>query len=203
MARRPNEPIDIMLVGDSLAEYWPDELWRPLNVFNFGVKADKTQHALWRLEQLPPISVNCRHAVILLGTNNLGAGDTAAGITAGIAAVAAAVVRVAPRASIHVIGTPPCGPGFEFRGDVRTKANAAVAGLEGFATINGDDALCPGFAEPCGNYQDDQIHLSVAGYQRLMDLVRRSIERADAGTKSVAVRRDPDSSGWRPAPSPR
>ena len=172
MARRPDGPIDIMLVGDSLVEYWPDELWRPLKVFNFGVKADKTQHALWRLEQLPPDSVDCRHAVILLGTNNLGAGDTADGIAAGVAAVVAAVVRIAPRAKLHVIATPPCGPGLEFRSDVRLKANATLASLQGFETINLDFVLARDGASRREHYNEDRIHLSDAGYARIADLVR-------------------------------
>jgi tetratricopeptide (TPR) repeat protein len=174
MARRPDVPIDVMLVGDSLVEYWPDELWSPLSVFNFGVKADKTQHALWRLEQLPPASVDCRHAVILLGTNNLGAGDTAAGITAGVAAVVAALVRVAPRAKVHVIGTPPGGPQFAFRADVREKANKALAGLEGVETLDVDAALTGGGAGST-SYKEDEIHLSDAGYRRLTEVVKAKL----------------------------
>ncbi len=174
MARRPDGPIDIMLVGDSLVEYWPDELWTPLNVFNFGVKADKTQHALWRLEQLPPASVDCRHAVILLGTNNLGAGDTASGIMAGVAAVVAGVVRVAPRATVLVIAMPPCGPDLQFRADVRLKASEALAGLHGFETVDVDGALLDGGAQCSPNYQPDGIHFSDQGYRLLTKLIDES-----------------------------
>jgi tetratricopeptide (TPR) repeat protein len=175
LARRPEGPIDVMLVGDSLVEYWPDELWGPLSVFNFGVKADKTQHALWRLEQLPAGSIDCRHAVVLLGTNNLGAGDTAAGISAGVAAVVAATVRVAPRAKVRVIATPPCGPQLQFRADVRRKANAALAGLEGFQTLNVDEALTAR-GDDCGAaFQDDGIHLTASGYRLLTEAVKTSL----------------------------
>jgi tetratricopeptide (TPR) repeat protein len=178
LERRPGGPVDLMLVGDSLVEAWPDALWAPLKVFNFGVKADKTQHALWRLEQLPAGSVECRDVVILLGTNNLGAGDTAAGIAAGVAAVVAAAVRVAPRAKVHVIGTPPCGPDFGFRSDVRRKANRALARLEGFETLDVDAELTNGAAPRA--YMDDGIHFSAAGYRRLTEVVRRRIECRDS-----------------------
>jgi hypothetical protein len=171
MARRPDGPIDIMLVGDSLVEYWPDELWAPFKVFNFGTKADKTQHALWRLGQLPPRSIECRHALILLGTNNLGAGDTANGIAAGVAAVVAAVLRVAPRAQVHVIATPPCGPRFEFRADVRRKANAALARLQGFRTMDVDSLLTADCASNVANYSQDSVHLTDAGYRTLTRVV--------------------------------
>ena len=171
MARRPQEPVDVMLVGDSLAEFWPDELWRPLKVFNFGVRADKTQQALWRLEQLPAASIDSRHAVVMLGTNNLGAGDTPAGIAAGVAAVVAAVVRVSPRAQVWVVAVPPCGPGFQFRADDRRRANAILSGLEGFKTIDAEAALTSGLS-PEQHYQEDGIHLTSVGYRLLLGLVR-------------------------------
>ena len=182
MARRPDGPIDLMLVGDLLVEQWPEQLWAPLKVFNFGVKADKTQHALWRLEQLPANSVDCRHALVLIGTNNLGAGDTAAGISAGISAVVAALVRVAPQANVYVVATPPCGPGSGFRADVRRESNGAVSRLQGFQTIDVDEALSSGCVETSANYHEDHIHLTDAGYRTLTDLVRQRLNQTGAVT---------------------
>jgi lysophospholipase L1-like esterase len=140
-------------------------------VFNFGVKADKTQHALWRLEQLPPASIDCGHAVVLLGANNLGAGDTGTGIAAGVAAVVASVIRVAPRAKIHVVATPPCGVDSKFRAEVRLKAKAALMELQGFETIDVDDELIGGDATLPPSYLDDGIHFTEAGYRRLTKAV--------------------------------
>jgi hypothetical protein len=170
MAARPETEIDIFLVGGSLAECWPSDLWAPLSVLNFGVKADKTQHTLWRLEQLPAASVNCRHAVILLGTNNLEANDTVAGIAAGVAAVVAGIVRVAPHAKVWVIGTPPVRPeGREFRSNARRRANAAVAGTSGFGTIDVDRVLAASGRTLC--YEPDGIHLGKSEYKRLTEAV--------------------------------
>jgi lysophospholipase L1-like esterase len=180
--RRPTGPVDLFVVGDSLAEYWPDELWSPLSVFNFGVRADKTQHLIWRLEQLPAASVACRDALVVIGTNNLGAGDTAAGIAAGISAVVAALVRVAPQARIHVLATPPCGPDFKFRGDVRLEANRAVSKLDCFAVIDADEVLTGRTTDPRANYHEDKIHLSSAGYRVLSELVRRCLTPAQPAT---------------------
>lgn len=175
MAACPTDPIDVLLVGDSLAEYWPTDLWAPLRAFNFGVRADRTQHAVWRLEQLAPGSIACKDAVILIGANNLASDDTAAGLAEGIAAVVAAVVRVAPRSRIHVIATPPCGPGLRFRHETRVKANMALTGMQGFETIDVDAALADG-----ANYAEDEIHLSGAGYVRLTELVRARLSAAGA-----------------------
>jgi len=116
-----------------------------------------------------------------MGANNLGADDTANGIAAGVAAVVAAVVRVAPRARIHVVGVPPCGPDFQFRSDVRCRANLALARLQGFETLDVDAELTCEFSQPCANYKDDGIHLTEAGYERLTELVDRRLE--DGGGK--------------------
>jgi lysophospholipase L1-like esterase len=120
---------------------------------------------------LPPGSIDCRHALILLGANNLGAGDTPTGIAMGIAAVVAAVVRVAPKARILVIATPPCGPDSRFRQGDRQKANVALASLEGFEVL-GLDADLLGGRGGLSNYTKDGTHFSEAGYRRLTDLVR-------------------------------
>jgi hypothetical protein len=144
-------------------------------VFNFGVAADKTQHTLWRLEQAPPASIKARHGLVMVGTNNLAADDTARGIAAGVAAVVAAVLRVAPDACVHVVAIPPCGPAFQFNGEVRRQANGLLAEARGFETINVDDAITCGFAEYCPNYDADRIHFSDRGYRMMTDIVRRRI----------------------------
>jgi lysophospholipase L1-like esterase len=176
MGRFPRRPVDLVLVGDSLVHYWPDALWKPWAVFNFGIAADKTQHTLWRLQQVAPASIQARFVVVMLGTNNLAADDTARGIAAGVAAVVAAVARVAPDTRPHVIAMPPCGPGYQFRDEVRRRANDLLAEARSFDTINVDDAITCGFAEHCPNYLEDRIHFSDTGYRVLTDIVRRRIE---------------------------
>jgi len=175
MSRRPNGPVDLMLVGDSLVESWPDELWAPLNVFNFGVKADSMQHTLWRLEQLPAGSVDCRNAVILLGANNLGSGDTPRGLAMGVAGIVAAAVRVAPKARILVIATPPCGPDSKFRRDAQRKLNAKLATLKGFETVDVDTEVLQAPAGRSLHFAEGGTHLSRAGYQALTELVRAKL----------------------------
>ena len=94
----------------------------------------------------------------------------------GIAAVVAAAARVAPKARILVIATPPCGPDSHFRQDARRKSNAALASLDGFETLEVDaEMLGAGDGEHSPNYTDDGTHFSSAGYQRLTSLVREHL----------------------------
>src|SRR5439155_17009918 len=120
-------------------------------------------------------SMQARHVLVILGINNLAAEDTATGIAAGVAAVGKAVERVAPAARAHVVAIPPCGPGFQFRGEIRRQANELLVEVNSFETINIDDAITCGFAEHCPNYRDDRIHLSESGYRVLTDIVRNWI----------------------------
>lgn len=167
--RLPRKRLDLFLIGDSLAHYWPDPLWAPWTVFNFGVAADKTQHALWRLRQISAGRVEARHVLVMLGTNNLGADDSARGIAAGVLAVARAAEEIAPSAQIHVTAVPPCGENLSFRNDVRREANALlrISGLVN--VIDLDTALLSAEGDA---YHDDKIHFSEAGYKMLTDLVR-------------------------------
>jgi hypothetical protein len=75
---------------------------------------------------------------------------------AGVAAVAPAIVRAAPRVKVHVIATPPCGTQFGFRVDVWQKANKALASLEGFETHDVDAGLTAPTGAP--RYNEDAIH---------------------------------------------
>jgi lysophospholipase L1-like esterase len=157
----------LLLVGDSLVQGWKDAYWGTVKTFNFGVAADKTQHALWRLHQLYPGQLDVERALILLGTNNLGADDGPAAIRAGVSAVVRRLQLVAPGVQCWVIEIPPCGPGFSFRNDDRRHANALLRSDTAFRSINVDEVLTTGFAADCRNYAPDHIHFSDEGYRVL------------------------------------
>ncbi len=167
----PHVPIDLCLVGDSLTEYWPETAWAPWQVFNFGVAADKTQHVIWRLDELTrPIAA--AHVLIMAGTNNLGAGDTPDGIVAGIAELVGRVSRNFPDASIVVVEIPPCGPEFDFRDADRKRINLILAAAKWTRTINVDRALMSADHAANPYYMPDQIHFSAEGYRLLTGLIR-------------------------------
>jgi tetratricopeptide (TPR) repeat protein len=187
----PQGPIDIMLVGDSHVEYWPSHMWGSLTTYNFGVAADKTQHILWRLAALPNASIRTADVVLLAGTNNLGADDTAIGIAAGLGEVAQEASRVAPDARLHILAVPPCGDGLEFRDHVRRQANALLRGRYRSNLVEADQQLR---AEQGGRrlcYQEDNIHFSSHGYEVLTDLLLTRIRderHRDARNSSNATK---------------
>ena len=173
----PNSPVDLLLVGDSHVQYWPEALWEGRTLYNFGVAADKTQHVLWRLMALQDGSVRAREAVLMVGVNNLGADDTPAGIAAGVVEILSEIARVAPDAALHVVAVPPCGEALEFRDRERRRANALIRDRRPLEFVEVDGRLRIKQEGVFACYQDDAIHLSPHGYKVLTDALTVRFKR--------------------------
>lgn len=187
----PQTAIDIMLIGDSHVEYWPSSLWGSLSVYNFGVAADKTQHILWRLGSLPDASIRAGHFVLVAGTNNLGADDTAVGIAAGLAEITRELSRIAPGSRPHILAVPPCGDGLDFREHVRRQANALVCERRASDFIEVDTQLRVKKEGRYVCYQEDNIHFNALGYGVLTEMVTMRIRNgrhSDARNESNALK---------------
>lgn len=167
----PPRDFDVLLVGDSLVEYWPEDPWKGATIFNLGIAADKTQHLLWRLNEISPGRIMSRYAVLLIGTNNLGAGDEPEGILAGISAIVARLRVIAPKTQVLVIEIPPCGPEFGFRKGARLRTNDLIRRAKEFASVNIDKEITSDFSGLCDNYHEDKIHFSIKGYELLSKIL--------------------------------
>jgi tetratricopeptide (TPR) repeat protein len=176
MRRLPMRRLHLLLVGDSLVHFWPQPCWRGLRVFNFGIAADKTQHLLWRLQQLRPYRVDPVTAVVMIGTNNLAAGDSAAAIAAGIRAVVEELGRVVPDARVLVIGVPPSGVDFAFNDKVRRDTNLLLQANRSWWYLDIDEIITTGFSDDCRNYEPDRIHFSPEGYRVLTRMLLSKID---------------------------
>ena len=166
-----DEPLDLILAGDSLADWWPPRLWEGLRVLNLGVAGDRTQHLIWRLLQLPNGVLRARCALIVIGTNNLGSGDSAQAIVAGVERVLKVLRRKAHIDRIVAFEVPPVGVDFSWRAEERLRAHAGLRAL-GVETLNADERLIAGARERSPNYAEDGVHFSDAGYETLTALVR-------------------------------
>lgn len=80
--------IDLLMIGDSITHLWENtegtrfeafghgnEVWKKYfsgrRAINLGFAGDRTEHVLWRLENLPLDAISPKAAVLLIGTNNL------------------------------------------------------------------------------------------------------------------------------------
>ncbi len=163
-------PYEIVLLGDSHAEFWPCELWSR-QVLNCGVAGDKTQNTLWRLDRLLHKLVKPRAFVVVLGTNNLGMGDSVAGIVAGLEAVGQRLRRSFKASPIVFVSIPPIGARLGFRNDDRLSINHRMAINAMFDAVQLDELLLgPAASGSC--WLDDKIHLSGRGYR----LIHQAVE---------------------------
>src|SRR6185436_4266852 len=85
----------------------------PRHAVNFGIRGDRTQHVLWRLQHgnldglaRPAKGSAPKLAIIMIGTNNSGS-DSAAKIADGIGAVVHATREKLPDAKILLLGVFP------------------------------------------------------------------------------------------------
>jgi hypothetical protein len=132
--------VDLILLGDSLAEYWNIRMFLPYTAFNMGVAGDKTQNVLWRLDNGAWSNLRPRVVFIILGTNNL-ADDEPCAIAAGIKTVIERVTTIWPVARVVFLEITPRGTMFTQYADSRTEINVALHDTPGIVTINVDDEI--------------------------------------------------------------
>ena len=99
----PSAPVDIVLIGDSLAHQWPAKVWSGRRVYNLGVSGDRTQHVLWRLACFDDGAIEAKAVVLIVGVNNLVSGDDVQSIVEAVGDVIGQARRVAPGAKIAVV----------------------------------------------------------------------------------------------------
>jgi lysophospholipase L1-like esterase len=173
-AAKSASDVDVVVLGDSIAQGWPAEALAPLQTFNMGSGGDHTQNALWRLQALDWNHLNPRYVVLLIGTNNLGTPtDKVCSIGAGIAKIADEIGARWHRAKIVSPGIIP-RPDFSFRNDERLAINANLPDSK-ITVLRLDEELACGPKQPCENYAADLLHLSATGYNVLARAVKRAI----------------------------
>ena len=172
--------VDTILIGDSLTRRWPMTLvQRTLpgrSVFNDGMESARTQTILWRLSAPKLRSLGPRRVVLLIGTNNLMAGDAPCAIVAGIQAIVATVDAMWNEPILRVIDILPVGEKGAFREAERQQVDNGVRDLlrrRGAGSIrNVDQAISCGGSATCANFLPDHIHLTPAGY----DVLRSALD---------------------------
>ncbi len=140
---------------------------------NFGVAGDTTQNVLWRLAQGELTGENPSLVVVLIGTNNLGRGDSPEEAALGATAVVRAVRGRFPAAKVLLLGIFPRGAKRTILDRERVRrANASLSRLDDGAEVRyldvgpnlleKDSALSP-------SVMPDFLHPSVEVYRRWAD----------------------------------
>ena len=135
----------LLLIGDSITNNYdksnpPDEnfqptwneFYAPRKALNLGFSGDTTAHVLWRLNHGEVDGIHPKVAIVLIGTNNTGHGQSAEQTELGIDAVVARLEELLPQTHILLLGILPSGVS-----DDKTSRDRAVN--QYLATCYGED----------------------------------------------------------------
>jgi lysophospholipase L1-like esterase/Ca2+-binding EF-hand superfamily protein len=170
-----NGPAKILFLGDSITDAFESgagkPVWNaffaPLGAEDFAIAGLTTSQVLWQVERGEVALAAPKVVVLMIGTNNLGLGQTPQDTAAGITKIVDEIHAQLPKTRILLLGVLPRGqsPADPFRAKI-AQVNALIAGLEGgvtFLDIGAD------FLQPDGTLSSavmpDFLHPSLFGYQ--------------------------------------
>ena len=167
LAVKKDRQPDLIFIGDSITEQWRWGAGAPVwtrhfeeRAFDFGLGADKTQHTLWRLENIDLPGFAPKVAVIMIGTNNVS--DTPEDIAAGVKAVIGATQKKFAGVKVLLVSVLPNSRALEKMAQLNTLLapmadNKAVYYLD----------LAAKFTPVGDNWKGlsrDKLHLTAEGY---------------------------------------
>lgn len=98
-------------MGDSITQMWPKDLWaqkfadyKPIRM---GIGGDRTQTLLWRMDNGELKGLSLQNLVLLIGTNNLSAGDSPEEVTKGIKLTIDQIRKYQPKARLILMAIFP------------------------------------------------------------------------------------------------
>jgi len=177
---------DLLFIGDSITQGWEGSgkgVWahefESKKAVNLGIGGDRTQHVLWRLENGEINGIAPKAAVVMIGTNNLGA-NTNEEIVAGITSIVKKLNDKLPKTKVLLLGIFPRGEKADNPLRTRIMAiNAEIAKLNNkksvfYKNIGGqflaEDGSLPKATMP------DFLHLSSNAYETWADAIEDDLE---------------------------
>jgi len=167
---------DVLMIGDSIMQGWEDEgrtIWQQYygqrNAANLGFSSDRTEHLLWRLHHGEIDTVTPKLAVVLIGTNNIAAGQSAQHTALGIKAIVMSIRERLPDTTVLLLAIFPraFSPHDEFRQSIRL-ANGLIAKYADGEHVFYLD-LAENFLDETGylskELMPDLLHPSAQGYK--------------------------------------
>ena len=202
------QPVKLVFIGDSITHLWGgtpkpnkqsgDKVWQefytPRHAINMGFGWDRTQQALWRIENGEFEGIAPEVAVVLIGTNNLTGHNvrenTDPEIVAGITAVCSTIRKKSPQTKVLLLGVLPRGA--EPMGTHRTRIRAINLEL---AKLDGKDGVTfldvgPKLLDENGKFlagvAPDNLHLSESGYRLWAEAMEPTLVKLLGETKATS-----------------
>jgi hypothetical protein len=108
---------DVLFLGDSITDLlargsgkllW-DAFYTPLGALDFGIVGARTSHVLWQVETGQVAIAAPKVVVLLIGTNNLTAGEAPADVAAGVEKIVNTIGAQLPETRVLLLGILPRG----------------------------------------------------------------------------------------------
>jgi lysophospholipase L1-like esterase len=195
MVQRVKEgDIDLLLLGDSITDYWDkrspevyNDTFGAYKTANFGISADRTQHLLWRLQNGIGEGFSPKLVILLIGTNNTGfekdkttPRNQPKEVIEGVQAVVAEVRARFPTSPLLLFGLFPRGePDNPQRAQIQ-QVNQAIRQLEDGRSLFFEN-IGNQFLDTNGNIPEnlmpDKLHPGPDGYTIWARAIRPYLKR--------------------------
>jgi len=166
-------------LGDSIMQGWPPSLLEKalgVPVVNAGFGMDRTQHTLWRLDNLHWDGQATKYVLLLVGTNNLG--WQPCDVYAGEMTVVEKVHQIFPRATVIVTGVLPRGANLSEYDERIRGINALLrshAKEHKYLFFDAHDAFLCERKSPCRLFTPGLLHLAPEGYDQLTSMLEQFV----------------------------
>lgn len=193
LAQLKATPPQVVMIGDSITHLWGGtpttgyqavaaDAWRRAfdghTVANLGFASDRTENVLWRIAHGELDGIAPARVVLLIGINNIGAGDSVADVTAGIETVCLRIHEKLPAARLLVLGILPCSDLTMAEKADRVNFHLQTR-LQPQGWISVHD-LGNKFRNPDGTFNGklfaDGVHPNAAGYEVLADYLKTAVK---------------------------
>ncbi|MDB5333109.1 MAG: putative secreted glycosyl hydrolase [Phycisphaerales bacterium] len=184
--------IQLVFLGDSITDGWRGgkqheiflKTFGKYNPYNTGISGDQTQHLLYRIDHGELDDIHPKVVEIMIGTNNLGNGQSPKDTIEGIKAVVADVEKKLPEAKVFLLAVFPRGEKATdgFRPKIK-EVNDALAKLPEtdkhvkFLDINEK------FLEPDGtlpkSIMPDSLHPNLKGYEIWAEAIGPTVDELE------------------------
>jgi lysophospholipase L1-like esterase len=166
---------DVILLGDSITDWWRtvgSQSWNShfsgIKADNFGIAGNLTQQVLWQLSDGELSGVAPKVTVLMIGTNNLSVGESADEVAQGIATLVGRIEAAFPSTKVLLFGILPRGAANDPLRQKITEVNSSIMNLAdgkrvayrdiGGAFLQADGSISAGLM------MADRLHPTAAGY---------------------------------------
>ncbi|KQS77622.1 hypothetical protein ASG25_13530 [Rhizobium sp. Leaf384] len=172
-----------LLVGDSLAKFWPKTLQQERfgqSFINLGVPGDRVENILWRLDVHNIKDLAPERIIVIAGTNNLKTDVKPETILCRLLALIDSLKTSVPKAALFLSEIPPRGDEMKYRSDdiiYLNKNLGQISHQRGFELVRIHASIMERYNASPDDFDlyIDKLHFGDKGYELFSDALQEII----------------------------